>query len=82
LTEVQDSLAPVCESGFVRIRAGLEELDTLQGYRDRAALARDIRTVYNGVRDAVNEFTKAALEVIPEPALDSLDIELQKLLSE
>lgn len=82
LTGVQDSLAPLCESGFVRIREALATLDTLQGYQDRAALARDIRKTYNGVRDAVNEFTKAALEAIPEPDLDSLDIELQKLLSE
>jgi hypothetical protein len=82
LTPTQDSLAEECSAGFAAVGEGLAGLDTLRGAQVRARAARAIRGRYNRLRDAVNDFTRSAREFIPEPDLDSLDVELRRLLDE
>lgn len=80
LTPAQDSLADECVAGFAAVREELAALDTLRGARVRAEAARAIRERYNRLREKVNAFTRTAIEAVPEPDLDSLDVELKRLL--
>lgn len=82
LTPAQESLAAECVAGFATVRERLAGMDSLRGAQARARSARAIRERYNRLRDAVNDFTRSAREVIPEPDLDSLDVELWRLLDE
>ena len=79
-TPEQESLMKVCDSGLVLIRDELEVLDTLTGGRQRVAFAQTVKQEYVDLKMSVYRFTKLSLQAEPEPDLDSLDLELQRLL--
>ena len=81
LTPEQDSLARVCDSGFVRVRADAAVLDTIMVSRRAEELKHVVAQEYKGLLASVTQFTRTFTKV-SVPELDSLNLELRKLISE
>ncbi len=81
-TPEQESLVCFIDSGFVAIRADLAIIDTLSQSASRVEFAREIKQDYIDLKKSVYRFSRSYIESVPELDPDSLDQELQKVLSE
>ncbi len=82
ITFAQDSLFRVCSSGLRDLRERFAFAESAHSYPERKERVSQVRKEYARLRDMVNDFVRSVDSTISQPALDSLDREFRKLLSE